>query len=298
MSQNLCEHASESASMQKSSRLGLLQIHISVILAGGAGLFGKLVTVSPKMITCGRTFFGSLALGLVSLCMGSSLRTRSAKDLCLLAGSGFVLAIHWYSFFASIHISTIAIGLLSFSTFPLFVTFLEPLVFKEKLKTLDIWIALLVVLGLLFVIPEWDISNHLTQGALWGILSAFSYSVLSIWTRSLVKSYTAMSVAFYQQGFATLCVLPFAVKSEALPAGQNLVYLAILGIVFTGLAHGLAVASLRHLRAQMVGVAFGMEPVYGIIFAWLILGEKPQMQTLLGGMLILSAVILASFKAR
>jgi drug/metabolite transporter (DMT)-like permease len=90
-------------------------------------------------------------------------------------------------------------------------------------------------------------------------------------------------VAFYQQAFAALCALPFALRWQGTYTGQDVMLLVVLGVVFTGLAQGLAVASLRHLRAQTVGVAFGMEPVYGIVFAWLLLHELPSIRTLCGG---------------
>lgn len=277
-------------------RLSLIQLHISVLLAGGAGLFAKLVSAGPAAITCGRTLFGSLALAVAAALMKSNLRLRSAKDLLVLALSGAILAVHWFSFFVSIQVSTVAIGLLAFSTFPLFVTFLEPLVFGERLHRHDVITATVVVAGLILVTPNWDLSNHLTQGLLWGIFSAFTYAALSLLSRSSVRVYPALTVALYQQAFAALCALPFALRSQGLPTERDLLLLIVLGVVFTGFAQGLAVASLRHLRAQTVGVAFGLEPVYGILFAWLLLHEHPAARTLCGGFLIVCAVVWASLK--
>jgi drug/metabolite transporter (DMT)-like permease len=274
--------------------LSLLQLHVSVLLAGGAGLFAKFVVASPTAITCGRTLFGSLALAITAVLMKASLRLHSRKDLLMLALSGAILAVHWYSFFVSIQVSTVAIGLLSFSTFPLFVTFLEPLVFGERLHRHDVLTTLAVVGGLVLVTPHWDLSNQLTQGVLWGVLAAFTYAVLSLLSRSHVRVYPVLTVALYQQAFAALCTLPFALRSQSLPSGRDILLLAVLGVVFTGLAQALAVASLRHLRAQAVGVTFGMEPVYGILLAWLLLDEQPAARTLCGGFLILCAVLWAS----
>ena len=278
------------------SRLSLIQLHLAVVLAGGAGLFAKFVAVSPAVITCGRTAFGSLALAVTAALMKSSLRLRSRKDFLMLALSGAILAVHWFSFFVSIQVSTVAIGLLAFSTFPLFVTFLEPFVFGERLHRYDVIMALVVVGGLILVTPNWDINNRLTQGVLWGVLSAFTYAVLSLLSRSYVRVYPALTVAFYQQACAALCSLPLALRWQGVPTGRDILLLVVLGVVFTGLAHALAVASLRHLRAQTVGVAFGLEPVYGILLGWLLLNEQPTVRTLCGGFLICCAVIWASFK--
>lgn len=278
------------------SRLSLIQLHISVALAGGAGLFAKLIVASPAVITCGRTLFGSLALAITVAAMKSSLRLRSRRDLLMLALSGAILAVHWFSFFVSIQVSTVAIGLLAFSTFPLFVTFLEPLVFGERLHRYDAITTLVVVAGLVLVTPNWDISNHLTQGMLWGVFSAFTYAALALLSRSYARVYSTLTVAFYQQAFAALFALPLALRWQGAPAGRDILLLIVLGVVFTGFAQGLAVASLRHLRAQTVGVAFGLEPVYGILLAWLLLNEQPAARTLCGGFLILCAAIWASLK--
>lgn len=280
------------------SRLSLIQLHLAVVLAGGAGLFAKLVIASPAVITCGRTFFGSLALAGTAALMKSNLRLRNRKDFFMLALSGAILAAHWYSFFVSIQVSTVAIGLLAFSTFPLFVTFLEPFVFNERLHRYDVITALAVVAGLILVTPNWDVGNHLTQGVLWGVLSAFSYAALSLLNRSYVRVYPTLTVALYQQAFAALCALPFALRCQVFPAVRDILLLIVLGVIFTGLAQGWAVASLRHLRAQTVGVAFGLEPVYGILLAWLLLNEQPASRTLCGGFLICCAVIWASFRQR
>ncbi|MFC7515974.1 DMT family transporter [Herbaspirillum sp. GCM10030257] len=276
-------------------RIGLIQIHAAVLLAGGAGLFAKFVPASPMVLTAGRTVFGSLALLLVALAAGSSLRLRSGKDLFILALSGAILAAHWFTFFLSIQVSTVAIGLLAFSSFPLFATFLEPLVFGEPLRRRDVVTAAFVTMGLILVTPSFDIGNHLTQGLLWGVVSALAYAVLSLLSRAYANRYPPIAVSFYQQGFAALCTLPLALQWNGTLAGRDFLTLLVLGVVFTALGQGLVVSSLRHLRAQTTSVVFGLEPVYGIILAGVLLGEIPTLRTLLGGLLICGAVLSASF---
>jgi drug/metabolite transporter (DMT)-like permease len=281
-------------STPSNSRIGLLQIHAAVLLAGGAGLFAKFVPVSPMVLTSGRTAFGSLALLLAALLTGSSLRLRSVKDLFVLALSGAILAAHWFTFFLSIQVSTVAIGLLAFSSFPLFATFLEPLVFGEPLRRRDVVTAVFVTVGLVLVTPSFDVNNHLTQGLLWGVVSALAYAVLSLLCRTYANRYPPITVSFYQQGFAALCTLPLALQWTGTLVSRDILSLLVLGVVFTALGQGLVVSSLRYLRAQTTSVIFGLEPVYGILLASLLLGEVPTLQTLLGGALICGAVLWAS----
>ncbi|GIZ50441.1 DMT family transporter [Noviherbaspirillum aridicola] len=275
-------------------RIGLTQIHVAVLLAGGAGLFAKLVPVGSLTLTAGRTVFGSLALLLFAVLTRTSLRLQGGRDLGLVALSGAILALHWFTFFHAIQVSTVAIGLLAFAAFPLFTTLLEPLVFGERLRRREVATALAVTAGLILVVPGFDFGNRMTQGLLWGLLSALTYAVLSLLIRAGSGRYPAVVVSFYQQGFAALCTLPFALTgNDAVPVGV-LPYLVLLGVVFTALGQGLVVASLRHLQARTTSVIFGLEPVYGIALAWLLAGEVPAARTLLGGCLICGAVFLAS----
>ncbi|HEY1042567.1 MAG TPA: DMT family transporter [Telluria sp.] len=279
-------------------RIGLVQIHIAVLLASGAGLFAKLVPVSPMVLTAGRTAFGSLALLLFALFAHASLRLHSTRDLFAILSSGLVLAIHWFTFFLSIQKSSVAIALLAFATFPLFTTFLEPMIEGEPLRREDVLTAVLVSAGLVMVTPSFDLSDRMTQGLLWGIVSAFAFAVLSLMSRSYSGRYPAPAIAFYQQGFAALCTLPFALQWQGRLTAGDVRDLVILGLVFTALVQGLVVASLRHLRAQTASVVFGLEPVYGIVLAWLVIGEVPGVRTIAGGSLICGAVLWASFRHR
>ena len=275
-------------------RIALLQLHIAVLLAGGTGVFGKILTVSPAVITCGRTFVASLALAIIAYFLKVSLRLRDIGSSGILGLSGITLAIHWVTFFQSIQVSTVAVGLLTVSTFPLLVTFLEPLFFMETLHRKDVFTAVLVTVGLVIVIPRFDVTDHITQGVLWGLLSAFSGAIATVLSRSSARLYPAVSVAFYQQLLAAACTVPFAFRLQRAPSNTDVMLLLLLGVVFTALLQWLFLASLRQIRAQLASVMFGLEPVYGILLAALLLGEMPSVRTLLGGALICGAVIWAS----
>ncbi len=282
----------------RNRRLALLQIHLAVLLAGGTGLFGKLVTVSPAVITCGRTLVGTLALGLVVYCLKINLRVAQTRSFFLLVLSGVALAIHWLTFFHSIQVSTVAIGVLAFATFPLMVTFLEPIFFREKLHGSDVATAVVVTAGLALVTPALDLANRLTQGVLWGLLSAFACAIVALLSRSSCRVYPAVTVGFYQQGITAICTLPFAWQSNDQLTTRNLLLLLLLGLLFTAVLQVLVLTSLRHLKAQTASIMFGLEPVYGVIFAWLLLSETPAARTIYGGALICGAIVWTSLQGK
>jgi len=214
---------------------------------------------------------------------------------------GMLLAVHWISFFKSIQVSTVAVGLLTFSTFPVFTTFLEPYFFDEKLRTRDITVAFIALAGVSLVVPEFEISNSITLGALYGITAGLTFAVLSILNRKCVKNYSSLVVAFYQDSFTTLFLLPFLIPFLLLqePAFQprDLLLLALLGVVFTGIAHSLFIRGLKGIRAQTASIIASLEPVYGIIAAVLLLGEIPEFRVVLGGVVILGAAAYTTFKS-
>lgn len=282
--------------MQNKTR-SLIQINIAVLLFGVAGLFGKFLTTPAIGLVFGRTLFAALALALILVWKKERLAFKTGKEYVVFFMLGAILAVHWSTFFYSIQISTVAIGLLTYSTFPIFVTFLEPAILREPLKKRDLLIALVVFSGLILIIPEYDLKNNITLGVFWGTLSGLLFALLSVLNRKYVQQHSAVTIAFYQNGFACLCTLPFAFMINASVLLHDFFYLLFLGIFCTALSHTLFIQSMTRLKAQLASVIAALEPVYGIVLAILLLGEFPNLRTLLGGIVILAAVIYASLNS-
>ncbi|MDY6791358.1 MAG: DMT family transporter [Thermodesulfobacteriota bacterium] len=280
----------------KVRRRGLGEIHIAVLFFGLAGLFGKLVALPATIIVLGRVFFATIFLSLVLIYLKQGIRLRQTQDYFFMTLMGGILAVHWVTFFQAIQVSTVAIGLLTFSTFPVFVTFLEPIFFRERLEFKDILIAFLAVVGVALVIEEFEIRNSMTRGALWGIASGFTFALLSIMNRKYVKHYSSIIVAFYQDSIATVVLLPFLFLAVPVFRLTDILLLSLLGVVFTGLAHTLFIKGLASVKAQTASIIACLEPVYGIIAAILLLGAIPTLRVFLGGVIILSAAFYATIK--
>ncbi len=285
-----------------SAKTALLQVHVSVFLFGLAGLFGKFLDLSATVIVLGRTGFAALALGLaLGLSPGLSaggrrqgIRPRSAQDLLGLALLGGLLAFHWVSFFRSIQLATVAIGLLTFSSFPVFVTLLEPLLFRTPWRWRDGAIAALVVLGVALVMPDYRLGSATTLGAIWGLLSGLSFALLQLLNKGYRQGYAAGAIAFYQNLFAWLSLLAIAPLASLTLTPRDLGLLLVLGVLCTAVAHTLFIESLAVLRTQTASVISGLEPVYGIGLAALLLGEVPNLRTLVGGGLVVGTTLWAS----
>ena len=279
----------------ESRRNGLASIHIAVLLFGLAGLFAKWVDLPAVIIVLGRVIFSSLFLWFLLKIKKERLRLLSGRDYLLMITAGIVLAVHWTTFMQSIQTSTVAIGTLTFSTFPLFVTFLEPVLFREKIRLSSVVSAVIMLCGVLFIVPEFQLGNTMTQGVVWGMTGSLSYAVLSLMNRKFMEKYTSSLTAFYEQATAGIVLLPSVFLLKPAVNGKDILVLLLLGVVFTAVAHTMYIDGLGMVKVQTAGIISGLESVYGILAAFLFLGEKPGIKELAGGVIILGVVFYSTF---
>ncbi len=283
---------------------GIAAIHIAVLLFGTAGLFGKLLDLSPVMIVFGRVAFASLFLALymkikenrVAEFITADRSSIGIKPHTLIPALGILLTVHWITFFHSIQLSTVAIGLLSFSTFPIFVVFLEPLFLRSSFRLKFLLYALITLFGVWLLVPSFSWSEAYFQGVFWGCISGLLFAFLTIINRYLSPYYAAEKLAFFQNGIAFIILTPFVISTiNSVTFGDWLVLL-LLGVLFTAVSHTVFISGLRTVKARIASIIACMEPVYGIIFAFLLLNEIPQLRTTLGGLIILSTTVSLTFK--
>jgi drug/metabolite transporter (DMT)-like permease len=272
---------------------GLFDIHVAVLLFGLAGLFGKFLALPAWCIVLGRTGFAAIALGVVLLLTQPNKQPHNAKTMGLFGLLGLILMVHWVTFFHAIQVSSVAVGLLAFSTFPVFITFLEPWWFREKRRPMDMVTALLVVLGLCIMVYPSSFGGAVFSGVCWGTISGFTFAILSLLNRKWVREYPPVVITFYQNAGVTLLLLPMMAWVEVHIDTGQLGMLALLGVVCTALSHALFIRGLTFVRAQLASVIACLEPVYGVIFAYFLLHETPSAHTLAGGAVILMTTLLA-----
>ena len=281
----------------KNKTRSLIEIHIAVVLFGLSGLFARYVGQPAVIIALGRVFFASISMYLFFRYSGTDISLGSKRDYFTLAAAGLMLAVHWTTFFLSIQVSTVAIGVLTFSTFPLFITFLEPLIFGEKININDVICAFVMFAGVMIIVPEFHLSNNITLGIIWGMTCSLTYAALSLINRKFVKKYSGRLIAFYEQGTATLVLLPAFFIYRPVFTVTSIFLLVLLGVLFTAAAHSMFINGMKSIRAQTAGMIASLESVYGIAAAAVFLGEIPSFNEFAGGALILSAAIYSTLKA-
>lgn len=273
----------------------MLKLHFSILLLGLTGVIGKYVHVSPASIVFARTFIAFVILFAIIRARGMPLPSR--KSFWTSFPVGLLLAIHWMAFFHSIQVSSVAIGLLAFSTYPAFVAILDPLFTRTAFRLYDLLFAGMAFLGLLLVLQEDSVEHAVMGGILWGIFAGFTCALLTIWNKQRVRHEDPINMGMLQNFWAAVVSIPFApalVESSMIDLGL----LLCLGAFCTALAHYLFIAALKTVRAQVASIAVGLEPFYGILLATLLLQEWPTAWEMGGGLIILSAVFLSAWASQ
>ena len=278
-------------------RTALASLHAAVALFAFAALFGKWIALPATAIVLGRTTIAALTLAVVAAVRQQPVGRPGTAVLA----NGVILALHWVTFFAAVQIASVAVGLLGYASFPLFALLLERRAFTGPARRIDLAVALLAACGLAIVVPGFEWSSATSRGLALGIASGLTFAWLSVRNRTLVERMPPARIAFWQNVFAAACLLPivaFVDRMTSLPTLADVGLLMILGVVCTGLAHTLFIASLQRLSAHTASVVAALEPVYGIVLALWLLHEVPSARTVVGGTLIVAAAFAASFRSR
>lgn len=275
----------------------LAAAHGVAVLFGLTGILGALIRFDAVAITAGRAGFAAAALLVLALAQRRRLlQGLGPRRAGIVLGSGFLLAVHWITFFMAVKVGGVAVATLGFASFPAFIALLDVVLFRERIGRAEGTMLALVTVGLVLVTPSFDVGDQGTVGLLWGLASGLSFAGLAICNRRGNRGMDAIQVAFWQNLVVALLVLPLLGLGLAGGAAAidwaSWFWLAVLGVLCTGLAHTLFVKSLEALDARSAGMIIALEPVYAIACAWWLFGEEPSGRMLVGASLIILATVL------
>lgn len=276
------------------NKKSLISVHTAVFLFGASGIFAKLIPMSALLLTMGRALFSAISLYLFIHFRHDSLKLNRFQDYFWNILAGIFLTIHWFFFIMSIQISKVYIGTITFATYPIFVMFMEPYVFKEKFQFQNLISIVMIIIGIAFLIPAFQLNNATTLGILYGLLSSFSFAALSVINRRLAFSYDSAIITLYEQTVAAfIMIMIISLLHPSLGEGSfvHFIGLVIYGVIFTAIAHSLYINGLKGVKAQTASIISVLEPVYSIFLALLFLNERLTYQEMIGTFFILLAVI-------
>ena len=198
-------------------------------------------------------------------------------------GVGVLVGAHWVTFYVSIQMSTVSLGILCLSTTTLHVTWLEPLIMKRRFLPVEFIFGLLIICTLAFVAKNFDSSAYVAMG--FGFLSAFLAAAFSVANAKLVEDTDSATLTFYEMimglVFVSFLLAGFGELNTSLfeMTWSDFGWLLFLGLVCTSVAFLVVIDLVKRLGAFTVSLSINLEPVYTIVLAILILGENNELST-------------------
>jgi drug/metabolite transporter (DMT)-like permease len=274
----------------------LCSLHISVLLFGLAGVVAKTLSLPATFIVFARAVVSALVI-LPFVAKGTNRSLPTVKDLSFHFITAALLATHWLTFFYAIQISSLAIGLVSFSAYPIFTTLIEPYCTRSRISLRNIIVVFMLICGLSIANPSINFSDSATRGLIIGTLSGLLFALLSVANKLRSDTLSPLSMAMWQNGLAGMLLFPFVFQSSFTVTPKDLLLLLLLGIFCTALAHSLFLYSLKTVSAQFASTATTLEPVYGVALGWVILGDLPNPSVIVGGLIILITIVIETSHA-
>lgn len=277
-------------------RKHLLQLHFIVFIYGFTAILGRLITLDAVPLVWFRMLIAFLSLGLILKLSGQKF-SINLKKLLIFTGVGFIVAFHWITFFHSIKISTISVALGCLASTTLFTSFLEPAFVRRPLSWFEVFTGIVIIIGL-YIIFQFE-PNYIS-GIITGLISAFLAGLFTVLNKVLVRNNHPATISFYEIGGGFIGITLYMMLNGSLntqlifPTFSDWIYLLILGIICTAYAFMASTAVMKTLSAYTVVLTVNLEPIYGIILAFLIFGDSEYMSYgfYTGTFLILTAVFL------
>jgi drug/metabolite transporter (DMT)-like permease len=274
-----------------------IQLHIAVFLAGFTAILGKLITLNEGLLVWYRLLLTVVSLGLI-LFLNKGLQRISLKQFAGIFGVGVIVAIHWVTFYGSVKYSNVSVALVCFSATGFFTAFFEPLVLRRRIAMTEVLLGLLAIAGIYVI---FDFHPQFKTGIIFGIISAMGSALFPIFNKRLLVTVNPRSLTFYELG-GGLIALTFLVPlyltrfpaAYYLPTPGDWAWLLVLAIFCTVLSFDLQLNALQKISAFTANLTYNLEPVYGIILAFIFFHENQNLKPpfYLGVALILFAVIL------
>jgi drug/metabolite transporter (DMT)-like permease len=280
-----------------------IKLHFIVFLWGFTAVLGKLVSIPSVEMVFFRTLLAAAGMGaFIIMIRGTFFVSKS--DFIKIMFTGFIVAIHWLTFFGSGRISNPSTSLVGFATCSFWAALIEPIAKRKKIQLLEIGLGLVVIIGLSIIFAG-DFQYPL--GLFLGIISGLTAALFSVINSKLVVRVNAQTITFYEMVSACMIIFllfPIYEKTGAAGGQLNLVplwsdwiYIAIMAWACSVYAYSVAINLTKKLSVFFIQLALNLEPVYGIALALIVFGDKEVMgwNFYAGTIIIISAVALYPF---
>ncbi len=282
--------------MLKNKIKNQVHLHFIVFIWGFTAILGALISIDAIPLVWFRVLLASIVL-FIFLKIRKIPFNENGSDMLKLFFGGILVALHWVTFFYAIKISTISTTLITLSSSAFFVVIIKPFFEKKKIEIYELLLAFLAILG--FVVIFYSETLY-TKGILIALVSAMLVAFFSVYNSKLIKTYRGSKIAFYELFFAGIFLTIILVAKNDFNASyfqlshSDWLYILLLAVICTAYPFVIATNLLKKMSPFTIVLTNNLEPVYGIILALIIFGEKEQMsiQFYVGAAIIFSSVLL------
>ncbi|GAB5476181.1 MAG: DMT family transporter [Maribacter sp.] len=272
-----------------------LHLHFIVFIWGFTAVLGKLITIEALPLVWYRMGIAALLIMVFIGIRRYSLKV-SKRSFLILATAGGALALHWVTFFLAIKVANVSVALAVMSTGAFFTALLEPILYKRKIIRYELVFGLVVVLGLVLI---FKVESKYAYGMAIALLSAFMGVVFTLLNGKLVVTEKPTIISFYELAIGAVLISVYlgvqgAFTVDLFRLSENdWILMGILASICTAYAFIGGVHVMKYLTPYTVVLTVNLEPVYGVVLAFFILGEAEKMNPMfyLGALIILATVI-------
>jgi drug/metabolite transporter (DMT)-like permease len=275
----------------------LLELLIGTLFISTSGVLGKYIDLPTPVIIWCRSALGGLFLYVFCRYRNFDVKIKSKKDFSTVLLSAVLLGTHWITYFYALKLSNVALGMLSLFTFPVITALLEPLFTKTKLNRVHIFLGIIVLIGIYILAPEFDFESNHVKGVLLGVFSALCYALRNMTLKRHIGQYSGTALMMHQILILSVLLVPFMFSMDTRNLSTQYPYVILLALVTTAIGHSLFIHSLKYFSVSTASIINSLQPVLGIIMAFFFLNEIPHWNTLIGGSLILTTVIIESIRS-
>ena len=275
-----------------------LELHFAVLLFGLTAILGDLIQLTALVLVWWRVSLTSASLAPLARPL-QLWRKLPRKVILRFVGIGILVGLHWLTFFGSVKLANASVSLVCMATASFFTAILEPLIVGRRIVWYELLLGLLIVPGMMLVVQ--NIETDMLMGVWVGLLSAFLVAIFATLNKKYIGDLDPIRITFLELSsaavFMAVVIGLLLLRGEELgpllpPQWTDWLYLAILAFGCTSFAYVLALRSLRHLTAFASNLTINMEPVYGIVLAWLLLHENEELEPgFYWGVLIIIAAV-------
>ncbi len=262
--------------MRNAKLLNYLHLHFIVFIWGFTAVLGALISIDAIPLVWYRMLLATGFVLIIVLFRKEKLKLPW-KTIASFSFVGFLIALHWLAFFSAIKVSNVSVTLAVMSTGAFFASFLEPIMYRRKVKGYEVLFGLIVVVGLYII---FQVESNYFLGILLALASSFLGALFSVFNGKFVEKHSASVISFYELLAGVICITIFLFFKGSFTSSffqlttNDWLYLLLLASVCTAYAYIASVHVMKWISPYTMMLTTNMEPVYGILLALAILGDN------------------------